>query len=63
MVVDTSLESPAGLAIDWVTNKLYWTDAGMYGTAMAWHCGLLLIKILASDRRDLVPLLDHLSRP
>lgn len=28
MVVDTSLESPAGLAIDWVTNKLYWTDAG-----------------------------------
>lgn len=30
VVVDTSLESPAGLAIDWVTNKLYWTDAGMY---------------------------------
>ncbi|KAF3832984.1 hypothetical protein F7725_026649 [Dissostichus mawsoni] len=28
VVVDTSLESPAGLAIDWVTHKLYWTDAG-----------------------------------
>ncbi|XP_075884557.1 low-density lipoprotein receptor-related protein 4 isoform X1 [Nelusetta ayraudi] len=28
VVVDTSLESPAGLAIDWVTNKIYWTDAG-----------------------------------
>uniref|UniRef100_A0AAX7SHF4 Low-density lipoprotein receptor-related protein 4 n=1 Tax=Astatotilapia calliptera TaxID=8154 RepID=A0AAX7SHF4_ASTCA len=28
VVVETSLESPAGLAIDWVTNKLYWTDAG-----------------------------------
>uniref|UniRef100_A0A4W3JHK9 Low density lipoprotein receptor-related protein 4 n=1 Tax=Callorhinchus milii TaxID=7868 RepID=A0A4W3JHK9_CALMI len=27
-VVDSSLESPAGLAIDWITNKLYWTDAG-----------------------------------
>jgi len=26
--VDTSLESPAGLAIDWLTHKLYWTDAG-----------------------------------
>lgn len=21
-------ESPAGLALDWVTKKLYWTDAG-----------------------------------
>lgn len=28
VVVDTSLESPAGLAIDWLTNKLYWSDAG-----------------------------------
>ena len=32
VVVDTSLESPAGLAIDWVTNKLYWTDAGTITT-------------------------------
>ena len=24
----TSLESPAGLAVDWVSRKLYWTDAG-----------------------------------
>lgn len=30
VVVDTSLESPAGLAIDWVTSKLYWTDAGKW---------------------------------
>ena len=28
MIVGSSLESPAGLAVDWVTNKLYWTDAG-----------------------------------
>ncbi|CAI9607028.1 unnamed protein product [Staurois parvus] len=28
VIIDTSLESPAGLAIDWVTKKIYWTDAG-----------------------------------
>ncbi len=28
IVVGSSLESPAGLAIDWVSHKLYWTDAG-----------------------------------
>ena len=28
MVVGSSLESPTGLAIDWATNKIYWTDAG-----------------------------------
>jgi len=33
VVVDTSLESPAGLAIDWVTDKLYWTDAGKNNTS------------------------------
>ncbi len=27
-MVGSSLESPAGLAIDWVSHKLYWTDAG-----------------------------------
>ncbi len=28
IVIGSSLESPAGLAIDWVSHKLYWTDAG-----------------------------------
>ena len=28
VIVSASLESPAGLAIDWVTSKLYWTDTG-----------------------------------
>lgn len=28
VVIGTNLESPAGLAVDWVTHKLYWTDAG-----------------------------------
>ncbi|XP_071452392.1 low-density lipoprotein receptor-related protein 4 isoform X2 [Hetaerina americana] len=28
VVIGTNLESPAGVAVDWVTNKLYWTDAG-----------------------------------
>ncbi|XP_078669811.1 low-density lipoprotein receptor-related protein 4-like isoform X3 [Branchiostoma floridae x Branchiostoma belcheri] len=28
VLVNSSLESPAGLAVDWVTRKLYWTDAG-----------------------------------
>ncbi len=27
-MIGSSLESPAGLAIDWVSHKLYWTDAG-----------------------------------
>ena len=28
-VIDTNLKSPGGIAIDWVTRKLYWTDAIM----------------------------------
>ncbi|XP_070536212.1 low-density lipoprotein receptor-related protein 4-like [Ptychodera flava] len=28
VIVDSSMESPAGLAVDWITNKIYWTDAG-----------------------------------
>lgn len=28
VVVGTSLESPAGLAVDWAGQNLYWTDAG-----------------------------------
>ncbi|KAG8234142.1 hypothetical protein J437_LFUL007508, partial [Ladona fulva] len=28
IVISTNLVSPAGLAVDWITNKLYWTDAG-----------------------------------
>lgn len=28
VVIGTSLESPAGLALDWVGKNLYWTDAG-----------------------------------
>lgn len=43
VVVDTSLESPAGLAIDWVTNKLYWTDAGVCRAAVAWHSDTTLM--------------------
>lgn len=27
-VIQDGLVSPAGLALDWITNKLYWTDAG-----------------------------------
>ncbi|KAJ8676395.1 hypothetical protein QAD02_012182 [Eretmocerus hayati] len=27
-IIHHNLESPAGLAMDWVTKKLYWTDAG-----------------------------------
>ena len=26
--MSSSVGSPAGLAIDWITRKLYWTDAG-----------------------------------
>ena len=27
MLVSDGLESPVGLAIDWLTHKLYWTEA------------------------------------
>lgn len=27
-IIDTGLISPESLAIDWVSNKLYWPDAG-----------------------------------
>lgn len=27
-VITTNLIAPAGLAIDWVTDKIYWTDSG-----------------------------------
>ena len=27
MLVKDGIESPAGLAVDWLTRKLYWTDA------------------------------------
>jgi len=27
MVVSGRLESPAGIAVDWLTHKLYWTEA------------------------------------
>lgn len=27
-VIHTNLQSPAGLALDWVTEKIYWTDPG-----------------------------------
>ena len=28
VVVGSSLDKPAGLAVDWVNRKLYWSDAG-----------------------------------
>ena len=27
VLIDNNLGSPSGLAIDWVTEKLYWTDS------------------------------------
>ncbi|XP_076800304.1 low-density lipoprotein receptor-related protein 4-like isoform X2 [Clavelina lepadiformis] len=29
VLVSSSLDSPAGLAVDWITNKIYWTDSGI----------------------------------
>jgi len=29
VIVSSSIESPVGVAIDWVTNKIYWTDSGI----------------------------------
>ena len=27
-IADTSLDSPAGIAFDWIGRNLYWTDSG-----------------------------------
>ncbi|XP_039257073.2 low-density lipoprotein receptor-related protein 4-like isoform X1 [Styela clava] len=29
VVISSNLDSPAGLAIDWINHKIYWTDAGL----------------------------------
>ena len=47
------MESPAGLAVDWVTKKLYWTEAGMDRIEIANYDG--------SDRSIL--LWEDLDRP
>ncbi|XP_071809054.1 low-density lipoprotein receptor-related protein 4-like isoform X2 [Asterias amurensis] len=53
LIIDVSLESPAGLAVDWVTKKLYWTEAGMDRIEIANYDG--------SDRSIL--LWEDLDRP
>lgn len=56
-LIQTNLISPAGLALDWVTNKLYWTDSGTHRIEVATIDGkqrALLIWKSLDKPRDIV---------
>lgn len=57
--MDISLESLVGLVIDWVINKLYWIDVGVYRVVMVWFFGIFFIKILILVRRGLGFFLEY----
>ncbi|XP_037029978.1 low-density lipoprotein receptor-related protein 4 isoform X2 [Bradysia coprophila] len=63
-ILTANLVSPAGLALDWVTNKLYWTDTGTNRIEVATTDGkqraLLIWKRLGKPRDIVVDPIDGL---
>lgn len=56
-VISSNLQQPAGLAVDWVTDKLYWTDSGTNRIEVATTDGnyrALLIWQKIDKPRDIV---------
>lgn len=51
VLIDSSLDSPAGLAVDWVGNKIYWTDQGTNVIEVANSDGLFR-KVLIWENLD-----------
>lgn len=57
VVIQNTLESPDGLAIDWVTRKIYWTDSGTHRievSNMAGTIRTILVWERLSKPRDIV---------
>ncbi|XP_055996988.1 low-density lipoprotein receptor-related protein 4-like isoform X3 [Ostrea edulis] len=53
-VVEYGLESPGGLALDWIHNKLFWTDSGM---------SVIEVMDLGTDKYRKVLIWDDIRKP
>lgn len=48
-VIRWGLESPSGVAIDWIHNTIFWTDSGTRRVEVATLDGRLRVVIASSD--------------
>ena len=66
-MIDSSVGSPAGLSVDWVTRKIYWTDTELKRievTSLEGNMRAVLIWKVLDQPRDIVvdPLLGFVKK-